>query len=83
MIVGKRDKLNGTRTIQRKKSVDSLRDALLAGAVKEGISKEFTFKQRSEMRNQAMENLREECTRFRSTVSLKDCYSDQLSRFEV
>lgn len=59
MIVGKRDKLNGTRTIQRKKSVDSLRDALLAGAVKEGISKEFTFKQRSEMRNQAMENLRE------------------------
>ena len=61
-----------------------MRDALLAGVVREGISKEFTFKQRSKMRNQAMENLREEGTRFRNTVvSLKDCPRDQFSRFEI
>lgn len=60
-----------------------MRDALLAGVVREGISKELTFKQRSEVRNQAMENLQEECTRLRNTVSLKDCHRGQLSRFEV
>lgn len=47
MVMGKTDKVSGFGKNTQKR-VDSLRDALLAGVVRKGVSTELTFEQRSE-----------------------------------